>query len=92
MMSYEMTWEDEDCNRSVQFSIAYSIESSEVKIAEITPNSVSFLCPESGEVTRTIGVHTAKGRQHLVDQFATVQRTEEVVNTIAERAGLLVSA
>lgn len=92
MMSYEMAWEDEDCNRSVQFSIAYSIENSEVKIAEVTPVSVSFLCPDSGEVNRTVGVHTAKGRQHLVDQFSTPQRTEAMVNAIAEQAGLLVSA
>ncbi len=91
-MSYETTWEDEDCNRNVQFSIAYSIEDSEVTIAEVTPTAVSFLCPESKEVIRTIGVHTAKGRQFLVDQFLTAGRSEKLVGDIAEDAGLLVSA
>ena len=88
-MSYEMTWEDEDCNRNVQFSVAYTIENSEVKIAEVTPTAIDFLCSESKEVTRTIGVHTAKGRQLVADQFMNVQRSEDLVNAIAEDAGLL---
>lgn len=92
MMNFEMTWEDEDCNRNVQFSIGYTIENSEVTIAEVIPTAVSFLCPESKEVTRTIGVHTAKGRQFISDQFLNAERKDALVNAIAEDAGLLISA
>lgn len=92
MMSYEMTWEDEDCNRNVQFSIGYQIEDSEVKIADVTPTAVSFLCRQTDEVIRTIGIHTRKGQQMLMNQFVSPQRMDEITNAIAEQNGLLVTA
>ena len=51
-------WEDEENNRQVQFSIDYTIEDSSIEIKSVTPNKVSFVCPESNTVVRTIGVHT----------------------------------
>ena len=91
-MSYEMTLEDENSNRNIQFSIGYKIENSEVKIANVTPTNVAFLCPESKEVTRTIGVHTEAGQRHLANQLINAERTAMIKNAIAEQAGLLVTA
>ncbi len=63
------TWEDETSNRQVQFSIDYSIENGAVEIETVTPQKVSFICPESSTVQRSVGVHTLAGRRLLADQF-----------------------
>ncbi len=63
------TWEDETSNRQVQFSIDYSIENGAIEIATVTPQKVSFVCPETNTVQRSIGVHTESARQLLAEQF-----------------------
>ncbi len=92
MSSTIATWEDEDTNRHIQFSVEYTIENDRVEIGNVTPNKVSFVCPTSNTVTRAIGVHTNSGRSHLVDQIRTAGKIETVVNEIANREGLLASA
>lgn len=84
MNSIEMTWEDEDGNRNVQFSINYTVENADVEIANVTPTAISFICPESKSVTRTIGVHTEKGRNMLADQFAKAGQMEKALAKINE--------
>jgi hypothetical protein len=87
-----MTWEDEDGNRNIQFSIGYEIENSEVHITKVTPTEVAFLCSESKEVTRKIGVHTEAGQTLLANQFLNAERTQQIKTAIATEAGLLISA
>ena len=65
-----VTWEDEEKNRHVEFSVAYAIENDQVQVREITPQSVSFICEKAGRPIRSIKVHTATGRSLLSRQFA----------------------
>jgi hypothetical protein len=69
MKSTLCTWEDETCNRQVQFSIEYTNENGTVEIKNVAPRKVSFICPVSNSVTRTVGVHTARGMKMLASQF-----------------------
>lgn len=64
-----VTWEDEENNRQVEFSIAYAVENRELKIREITPKAVAFLCNQRIQLVRSIGVHTSAGRRMLAQQF-----------------------
>ncbi len=64
-----VTWEDEENNRQIEFSIAYAVENQELKIREITPKAVAFLCSQRVHSVRSIGVHTSAGRQMLAHQF-----------------------
>lgn len=63
------TWEDEACNRQVQFSIDYSIENGAIRIEKVTPCKVSLICPETHSVRRTLGVHTRTGQEMLARKF-----------------------
>ena len=77
-----VTWEDDEKNRHVEFSIAYAIENNEVTVGEITPKSVSFLCEQGLRPVRSIQVHTATGRQLLSRQFATSHAFRKVKDQI----------
>ncbi|MCA9177003.1 MAG: hypothetical protein KDB14_21085 [Planctomycetales bacterium] len=83
MNSHQITWEDDDCNRHIQFSISYEMEGSAVKINAVTPTAVSFTCPESKATLRTIRVHTNAGRQMLANHFANSGHLEQVAEEIA---------
>ncbi len=69
MKSTLCTWEDEICNRQVQFSIGYSNENGTVEINTVTPQKVSFICPTSNSVLRCVGVNTDAGRSLLANKF-----------------------
>ena len=84
MNSMEMTWEDEDGNRNVQFSINYTIENSDIEIANVTPTAVSFTCQQSNTVTNSVGVHTEKGRKMLADQIVKAGQMEKAIDRINE--------
>ena len=88
MNSFQTTWEDETCNRLVEFSIQYTVEDSRVNVAAVTPTQVAFI-GEAKEVERTIGVHTAKGQEMLADQFTASGNLETAITAIAEKEGLL---
>lgn len=77
------TWEDETSNRQVQFSINYLIENGAVAIQTVTPQKVSFVCPETNTVLRSVGVHTAAGQTMLSDQFRNSPAWEKLANAIA---------
>ncbi len=85
-------WEDETSNRQIQYSIGYSIENATVKVNHVAPTKVSFIDPTTNTATRSIGVHTEKGRKMLADQFAASGKLDEVVVEIAKRNDLLVQA
>jgi len=69
MNSYQTSWEDEENNRVVDFRVDYELIDEMVRIDSITPLQVAFLCPETTELNRQVGVHTEKGRAVLVRQF-----------------------
>ena len=92
MNSMIATWEDEDNNRHIQFLVAYTIENNEVEIKSITPNKISFVCPDTNTVTRAIGVHTKTGQEFLESKIKEAGRMENVTLEIAKREGLLILA
>jgi hypothetical protein len=69
MHTYCFTWNDAEKNRQVEMSVAYSLAEGAVRIDQITPTKVSFVCAQRGEVKRTIGIHTATGRRLLVEAY-----------------------
>lgn len=92
MNSMIATWEDEENNRHIQFLVAYAIEKNEVEIKSITPNKISFVCPDTNTVTRAIGVHTKTGQEFLESKIKEAGKMENVTLEIAKREGLLISA
>jgi hypothetical protein len=67
---YNASWEDEENNRSITMAVGYKVEADNVVIEAVTPQSVAFRCPTSGEIIRKIGVHTQSGREMLARQFS----------------------
>ena len=84
-------WEDEANHRQIQFSIEYSIDNSTVVLDRVTPVKVTFTCPETNTVLRSVGVHTDKGVSLLRNQLAQSGKLDELAPEIAEKHGLLVS-
>jgi hypothetical protein len=80
-----VTWEDEENNRQVEFSLAYAIENQEVTIREITPKAVAFLSAQQVAPVRSIGVHTQAGRQMLARQFKKSRQYANLTKQIASQ-------
>ncbi len=83
-------WEDETCNRQVQFSVEYSIKNGALVIDSVTPSKVTFIDAQSNTALNSIGVHTEKGRKMLADQFAASGKLDELAIELGRRNGLLV--
>ena len=77
------TWEDEVCNRQVQFSVDYTIENGAIEIKKVTPQKVSFICPESNTVLRSVGIHTTAGRRLVADRFRQAPAWNQLANAVA---------
>lgn len=92
MGSYAATWEDEDNNRQIQFSVEYSTETGSVEIETITPTKVSFICPETNTCTRSVGVHTESGREMLANHFRANGDLQQLADEIAKRTQESVNA
>lgn len=84
-------WEDETNHRQIQFSVDYSIESSAVVLNRLTPVKVSFICPETNTVLRSIGVHTEKGQSMIAEQFAQSGKLDELLVEIGNKHGLVLT-
>ena len=69
MQQIDAKWEDDENNRQVAFSVEYARKDDAIEIQALTPKQVTFLCPESNEPVRTIGVWTNKGRELLKGQL-----------------------
>ncbi len=69
MHTIETNWEDEENNRHVAFSVAYSRQDDAIEITAVTPRQITFLCPDTNTPVRTIGVWTDKGRELLAGQL-----------------------
>ena len=86
------SWEDEENNRQIHFSVTYVVENGKVEINDVTPDKVAFVCPESNTVLRQIGVHTSGGRSHLASKLTAAGQIDQLATEIAKREGLLVNA
>jgi hypothetical protein len=85
MGTFLATWEDEENNRNVQFSVNYRAENDQVEILNVTPVKISFTCPETNTCVRTLGVHTEAGRRHLSQRFLQAGKVDELKQQIAAR-------
>ena len=87
MNSTLVTWEDEDNNRQIQFSVDYSSESGAVEIEKVTPEKVSMVCPDTNTCLRTIGVWTDAGRNHLANKFRQSTALQQLKSTLGSHLG-----
>lgn len=69
MQTVQANWEDDENNRQVEFSVGYTRQENDLQIKSMTPNKVTFFCPETKNPVRTIGVWTDKGRELLKGQL-----------------------
>ncbi len=69
MHKIETNWEDEENNRKVAVAVEYTRNSDSLEIRSLTPKQVTFLCPESNNPLRSVGVWTEKGRELLAKQL-----------------------
>jgi len=65
----EANWEDEENNRQVAVAVEFTRKEDAIEIQSLTPKQVTFLCPESNNPLRSIGVWTDKGRELLAKQL-----------------------
>lgn len=68
-MNCKATWEDEENNRQIRFAVNYRVEDGKAVVEKATPTKVSFVCPESNTLLRSVGVWTETGRRLLADRF-----------------------
>jgi hypothetical protein len=84
MNSCQATWEDAENNRRVELVVNYRLDATRVEINDVTPTRVTFLCPTSGNPTRSIGVWTNGGRRVLSRQIKDSGRLNSLKQEIAE--------
>lgn len=82
MQTIESQWEDSENNRRVAYSVGFTREAGAVEIKALTPKQVTFLCPQSKNELRTIGVWTEKGREFLAHQLRTSGHLSELERQI----------
>ena len=78
MQTVQANWEDDENNRQVEFSVAYTRQENSLEIQSITPSKVTFFCPETKNPVRTIGVWTDKGRELLKGQLHTSGNLDKI--------------
>jgi hypothetical protein len=83
MNSCQAQWEDAENNRRVELVVNYRLDATRVEINHVTPTRVTFLCPTSGEPTRSIGVWTNGGRRVLARQVKAAGRLRSLKEEIA---------
>ena len=84
MKNCQATWEDEENNRQVELVVNYRLDVTRVEINDVTPTRVNFLCPTSGNTTRSIGVWTDGGRRVLSRAIEASGRLTTLPQEIAE--------
>jgi hypothetical protein len=84
-MNCYATWEDEENNRQIRFAVDYRVDEGKPVIEQATPTKVSFVCPESNSVLRSIGVWTETGRRVLSDRFHQSPAFRQLVQELARR-------
>jgi hypothetical protein len=84
MKNCQATWEDEENNRQVELVVNYRHDATRVEINDVTPTRVNFLCPTSGNTTRSIGVWTDGGRRVLSRALQSSGRLNTLPQEIAD--------
>lgn len=92
MHSYQSIWQDEQLNRKVEVMVNYSLAESGVSINGVTPTRVTFLCPETKNEVRSIGVWTERGRNHLVQVLHSAGHIDQLSQEIADAHSMDTSA
>lgn len=69
MENVSVSWEDDENNRVVEFSVECRMNEDSVEIGEITPKTVTFVDPQTRQPVRQISVWTEAGRRHLVNKY-----------------------
>ena len=83
MKTCQTNWEDAENNRRVELVVNYQLEATRVELNDVTPTRVTFLCPTSGNPTRSIGVWTNGGRRVLGRQIKASGRLNTLKDEIA---------
>lgn len=83
MSVQNICWEDEENNRLIDLQVKYGLVDGQVEIESVTPNAVTFVKPACKSAIRKIGVHTAKGRFMLRQQYETQVGLENLRNRIS---------
>ncbi len=86
MNSTLATWEDEENNRHIHFSVNYTTEKGEVEIQSITPEKISFVCPDTNTCTRAIGIWTETGRDLVTQTIKNSSAIHQLKQHIAGHA------
>ncbi len=84
-------WADQENHRQIRFSVDYSIVNATLVIEAINPTKVSFVCPDSNTVVRSVGVHTDNGRRLLGKQIAESGTMDELIVAISKSHDLAVA-
>lgn len=84
MGTIQAAWEDEENNRRIDLVVDYQIAAGQVELQNVTPHTVHFSCPKSGETTRSMGVHTETGKQLLLERALAAGFAESVRHQINE--------
>ena len=92
MHRYQSVWQCAETNRKVEVEVRYSLAASGVSISEVTPKRVTFLCPETKNELRSIGVWTDAGRRHLVNVLHTAGHIDLLPEEIAAAHNMDTSA
>src|SRR4029079_5109775 len=80
MKTIETHWEDAENHRRGAYSATVRQTSGAIKA--VTAKEVTFLCPESKQPLRTVGVWTDKGRELLAHQLRTSGHLTELERQI----------
>ena len=84
MGTFEAAWEDEEHNRRVDLVVDYHLAKGQVEIKSVTPKRVHFRDQTSGDTIRTIGVHTATGRQLLLERALAAGAIDRIRHHLSE--------
>lgn len=91
MHQFLATWEDEENNRQIQFTVDYIVENREMVVTGFSPRKVSFVCPETNTCLRSIGIHTDSGREALAERIRTSAQVTELVSEFARQNNMAVA-
>jgi hypothetical protein len=84
MKTFQATWEDEETSRQVELVVNYQLDKSRVEINGVTPTRVTFLCPNTKQPLRSVGVWTNGGRRLLVKQAIEAGQLQPLAEELAE--------
>ena len=69
MHSYRIVWEDEAKAREIELFVHYRLDAGAVSIREIRPTQVTLYNSSTRQPSRSLPVHTAKGRSLLASAY-----------------------